>query len=328
MKSLISVIIPVYNGEAFVEKCIKSVLAQSISDLQIIMVDDGSSDGTLSILHEYALKDSRIEVIHQENGGVSKARNAGLAIVRGEWVLFIDSDDSVTPDYCESMLNAAQLLSIDILIARPGTERQEQPYILKEHEKLMQACLSYDEISFSFNIDAPWGKLFRSSLIKENQICFPETLTRSEDAYFCLCAYEYAKTIGVLNQFGYIHNEREGSLCRSYTSNAPEILEKILIENQKWVVEHHPNEADYSCALWYRVLPGIIECEKAFFLHSHNQSTLFQIAIAYQRFLNQKMVQKAIRCLKISDMFNRQYRIRLLFYKLHLGWLFIMVKGK
>ena len=324
MQPLISIIIPVFNGEEFVENCIESVTKQTMNEVQIIIIDDGSADHTLDILNKLAAKDKRITVIHQDNGGVSKARNVGLQAVTAEWVLFVDADDTIDPDYCASMLEAARFLEADVVIAHPYIEEQPQNDILQEKEKLIQACLSYDEMSYPFNIDAPWGKIFRYQVIYERHICFPEKLIRSEDAFFCLQFYEAAEKIGILNQFGYCHTEREGSLCHSFTKNAPEILENVLYENYQWVMKNHTNEKKYMSALWYRVLPGIVECEKSFFLHPNFSGNLVR---EYRKFLKQKMVNLAIHRLKFSDVESKQYRLRLIMYKLHLGWLFIMIKG-
>ena len=324
----ISIIIPVYNGELFVGNCLKSVINQTMGNLQIIVVNDGSTDGTSEILETYAANDTRIEIIHQQNGGVAKARNIGLSSANGEWILFVDSDDSITEDYCANMLDAANRLDVDILIAYPDTNEEKQVYLLDERKKLILACLSFDEVSFPFNVDAPWGKLFRNSFIQDKHIRFPERLSRSEDALFCASIYESCTKVGAMNQFGYIHNERDGSLCRSYSPNGTKMLEMILFENQKWIMTYHPNEEEYMRALWYRVLPGIVECETSYFLHSDNSQSRTKSAIEYQRFLNQKMIKRAIQQLKIKDVENHQYRIRLCFYKLLLGWFFIIIKGK
>ncbi|WP_346684027.1 glycosyltransferase family 2 protein [Anaerostipes butyraticus] len=323
MQPLISIIIPVYNGEKFVKNCIESVRSQTIKELQIIAVDDGSNDCTLEILNDLATKDKRIMVIHQKNGGVSKARNTGLKFVKAKWVLFVDADDTIVPNYCTLMLNAANSLNADVIIARTFTEGVPHTYILQEKEELIQACLSYEETIYPFNIDAPWGKIFSYEVINKKHIFFPEELTRSEDAFFCLGFYEVANRIGILNELGYHHTEREGSICHSYMKDAPEILEKILCKNYQWVMENHAQENKYMRALWYRVLPGIVECEKSFFLHQDfSGSLLFE----YQRFLNQKMVTRAIHALRFTDIKNTQYKRRLVFYKLHIGWLFLVVK--
>lgn len=328
MKPLISIIIPVYNGEKFIAQCIQSVEEQTLGNLQIIIVDDGSTDCTFEILQKFAFEDSRIEIIHQENGGVSKARNSGLSIAKGDWILFIDSDDSIDPNYCEYMLDAALNLHVDVLIAHPKMRGKKDKYLLESQDKLIRACLSNDEMSFPFNIDAPWGKLFQTSIIQDHHIQFPEMLTRSEDAFFCLSFYSKATSIGALNYWGYIHNEREGSLCRCFMPSMMDILEKILEENQKWVIKYRPNEEEYDRALWYRVLPGIVECERTYFLHYSNPDKKIKTAVKYQHFLNRPIIRQAINQLKIKDILKKQYKIRLLLYKLHMGWFFILIKRK
>lgn len=325
MQPLISIIIPVFNGEEFVENCIESVMKQTLKEVQIIIIDDGSADHTLEILNKLAAEDKRITVIHQDNGGVSKARNVGLQAVTAEWVLFVDADDTIAPDYCASMLEAIHFLQADVVIAHPYIEKQPSKDILQGKEKLIQACLSYDEVSYPFNIDAPWGKIFRYRVICEQHICFPEKLIRSEDAFFCLQFYDAAEKIGILNRFGYYHTEREGSLCRSFMKNAPEILENVLCENYQWVMKNHSNEKAYMNALWHRVLPGIVECEKSFFLHPDFSGNLVR---EYRQFLKQTLVNQAIHRLKFTDVKSKQYRLRLIVYKLHFEWLFIMTKKK
>lgn len=328
MQAVVSIIIPIYNGEGFIRDCLQSVFGQTFSNLQIIVVDDGSTDQTHSILEQLSQQDARLQVIRQENSGVSSARNTGLAAAKGEWVLFVDADDIVLSDYCEIMLQAASALDVDVLIAHEHQAGVQDYAELSEKNKLIESCLSYDEIAFSYNIDAPWGKLFRLSVIQQNEITFPKELTRSEDAYFCMDFYRCAKKIGVLNQCGYIHTEREGSLSKSYALEAPEMLNKILDANVTWVQKHYPQDAEVKKALWYRVLPGIVECEKMYFLHPANTASTRERARMYQKMLKTGKIVEAIDALKMSDHMKRQYKIRLAFYKLHMGWAFIIAKNK
>lgn len=328
MQTTVSIIIPVYNGENFIENCVQSVLHQTFSNLQIIVIDDGSTDQTFSILEKLSRQNSQLQVIHQENGGVSKARNIGLSAATGEWVLFVDADDLILTDYCEEMVRTANNMDVDVLIARPHQSAEPNYIQIDEKKKLMAACLSYDESSFSYNIDAPWGKLFRMSVIRENGIMFPEELTRSEDAYFCMDFYRCATKIGLLNQFGYVHTEREGSLCKSYTPDASKMLSKILNTNAMWVQKYYPQDIDMIKALWYRVLPGIVECENVYFLHPANSMNTRKKVSDYQSMLREGTIAKAIRTVKVKNVVRRQYKVRLVLYKFHLGWFFIMCKRK
>ncbi len=329
MDQIVSVIVPVYNCKDYLKRCIESILTQSYQHIQLILVDDGSTDGSGEICDGYASQDSRIQVIHQVNGGVSKARNAGLKMATGEWILFVDSDDYILGAYCEKMLTAVQNVQADIVIARPTTDRTPEivALTLEEIGQLKRACLSFDEDAFPYNVDAPWGKLFRRELIADNHILFPENLSRSEDAWFCATAYEHATSICILDWFGYVHVERDGSLCRRFAPDSPEMLERILKMNQEWVNKYHPNQKDYEQALWYRVLPGIDECERTYFLHKNNPDALRIKINKYHFFLSHGLTHQAICYLKRTDISKRQYRVRLFFYQFELGWLFVLLKS-
>jgi glycosyltransferase involved in cell wall biosynthesis len=112
---LISIIVPVYKVEKFLSKCVDSILNQTYRNIEIILIDDGSPDNSPAICDEYAEKDNRIKVIHQRNAGLAGARNAGLAICRGEYIAFVDSDDYIEPNMMEAMLNAAVNNDCDIV---------------------------------------------------------------------------------------------------------------------------------------------------------------------------------------------------------------------
>ena len=105
---MISVIVPIYNVEPYLRRCVDSLLGQTYADFEVILVDDGSPDNCGAICDMYEARDDRVRVIHKPNGGLSDARNAGLEIARGEYIAFVDSDDWVTPDYLERMLEAMQ----------------------------------------------------------------------------------------------------------------------------------------------------------------------------------------------------------------------------
>ena len=113
---LFSIIVPVYNVEKYIHKCIESFICQTYKDIEIILVDDGSTDNSSSIFDEYADKDKRIRVIHKKNGGLSDARNAGIEIASGEYILFVDSDDYIETDTCRKLLKYTKL-DCDIIIA-------------------------------------------------------------------------------------------------------------------------------------------------------------------------------------------------------------------
>ena len=138
-KNLISVIIPLYNAEKYLKNCITSVVGQTYRNLEIILVDDGSNDNSLSICEKFALQDNRIKVFHQNNGGVASARNKGLSEASGEFIAWVDSDDSIEPEYIEKLYDAVKEYNADISIALKQYKKQIK--YIHSREKIVQEYL-------------------------------------------------------------------------------------------------------------------------------------------------------------------------------------------
>ena len=132
MKPAVSVIVPVYNTEKYLEECIQSVLNQSFTDFELLLIDDGSTDQSGLICDKYAKKDNRIRVFHKINGGVSSARNLGLDNAKGEWITFVDSDDCLKPDYLMN-LYACVNAKVDLIIAYAENVMPTGEILTKEH---------------------------------------------------------------------------------------------------------------------------------------------------------------------------------------------------
>lgn len=183
---LISVIVPVYNSELYIERCIKSIVTQSYSNLEIILVDDGSKDNSLHICKEYCEIDSRIIVLHQENKGVSAARNIGLNAATGQYITFVDSDDELYGDAIKKLLDNALLYNADISSGRKCTVNEQQEiislyendrvYIYKELDTL---CLSLEGNS---QTNSACAKLFKKSFLGD--IRFINGKNINEDGFF------------------------------------------------------------------------------------------------------------------------------------------------
>ncbi len=180
IKGLVSVIVPVYNVEGYLAKCLNSILAQTYSDIEVILIDDGSMDGSGKICDEYAAKNSKIKVLHKENGGVSKARNAGLDMARGEFITFIDGDDTVDPDYIGLMFR--EMVSGGYDVVRLSWERGgvNLTYRVK-FDKAGKCVLDGETIDNLFLCANIWG-LFRTDL----HIRFNENLKNGEDSLFVI----------------------------------------------------------------------------------------------------------------------------------------------
>lgn len=187
---LISVIIPVYRVEAYLKRCVDSVLAQTYPKLQVILIDDGSVDNCPKICDQYAARDARIEVIHQANAGVSNARNHGLKIAKGEYVLFVDSDDYIAPDMCEKMLalieqEQADMAVCNITYTYPNKPDFTPSPVLKTTgtQVSSEQALVLAVTEHSFGDTGMWNKLFARELLTD--FSFKEGM-RSED-FWALC---------------------------------------------------------------------------------------------------------------------------------------------
>lgn len=181
-----SVIIPFYNSERTLPRCIESLVCQQRTDVEIILVNDGSTDGSESIIRTYENKYPQLVYLRQENGGPSRARNTGLSHATGEFVTFVDSDDYVKENYF-SVLDQMEpgdlvVFCHDII----GNDHRDMPLLFSQ----LQCAQSYEERLFllleSRRIMSPWDKLFRKNVIDENHIRFPEGLHIGEDYNFCI----------------------------------------------------------------------------------------------------------------------------------------------
>ena len=181
----ISVIVPVYNVEPYLRQCVDSILGQTFRDFELILVDDGSPDGCPAICDEYAEKDSRVKVIHKENGGLSSARNAGLDVAAGEYIAFVDSDDWIHPEYLERMLAVIKNIHADMAMC--GVEKFWEDKPRAEQFPLADECLPHDK-AVSLMTTSIWyhmiacNKLYRKSLF--DGIRFPEGYLHEDEAIF------------------------------------------------------------------------------------------------------------------------------------------------
>lgn len=188
MDTMISIIVPVYNVEMYLVRCLESIIHQSHSALQIILIDDGSTDGSGKICDLYKEKDERILVIHKKNGGVSSARNEGLRICCGNYVAFVDADDYIQHDYCERLLNASLKYDADVtgcsLIGTDGDKCFPIDELSLDTQEEMQYSISDDSFDFFkwYSINAPFCKLIRKAAIGD--LRFDSSLCVGEDLVF------------------------------------------------------------------------------------------------------------------------------------------------
>ena len=202
---LVSVIVPVYNAAQTLERCVEGILAQSFSDFELILVDDGSTDASGAICAAYSDADSRVVVVSQPNKGVSAARNAGLDRARGRYVAFCDSDDTVKDYWLSSMVVVAEKAGMIVCgynILRPGEHEWTQETlghteIFTDDDVLLETLLGKRLFQFI------WNKLFKMSLIRESGLRFDESFTIFEDEYFVLGYIRLVHRVICIPECGY-----------------------------------------------------------------------------------------------------------------------------
>lgn len=245
MKSqpLISIIIPIYNAEKYLRSCIDSVLAQTYTNIEVILVNDGSKDTSGEICEKYRLLDTRIKVIQLENGGVSKARNTGIKASRGDFLCFIDSDDTIAPDYISDF---TKTLEEGVMIYVQGTRiiRKDNSIDLIFYKQ--NGTQGIDEI-FGTNKLCSHGyaacKLYNALLIKDNQIEFPQDIKFSEDLLFVLKSLLYTNRIKYIKKAGYNYFLREGNASSKKYSLETELKcwKTYLASIHSLSEKHHSN---------------------------------------------------------------------------------------
>ena len=225
-KPLVSVIVPVYNSEGTLHACIKSIMEQSYPNIEIILVNDGSSDDSLNVCRALAAGDERIRIVDKPNSGVSASRNAGIESAQGKYLQFIDSDDYLSPDSTRLMVECAEENQCDLVIGE--FYRVEGKHIvastnipggqtLDKHEfarRLMNSPLN-------FYYGVMWNKLYRRAIIIENDIRCCTDLSWCEDFLFNIDYYARMNTVCTLDTPVYYYVKRKGSLANSYDSIAP-----------------------------------------------------------------------------------------------------------
>ena len=221
---LVSVILPVYNSEKYLSKCLDSLSAQTLRDIEVICVDDGSKDGSLRILREYAVKDGRIKVFSQKNAGAASARNKALTEAGGKYVMFCDSDDWVAPDFCGRMVRVLEQEKVDCVVCGAFIEDEtgngrnpdwegnfELPFSGKKDVSAIQAAKTNVVL---------WNKIFKKELIDKYGIRFPDGRWGEDDCF----VWQYlsvAESIFYLPEKLYYYLRRDGSMVSGMQRKNP-----------------------------------------------------------------------------------------------------------
>lgn len=211
----VSVIVPVYNAENFIHRCINSILAQSYTDFELLLINDGSKDSSGTICDEYAQKDSRVRVFHKKNGGVSSARNMGLDNAKGEYIAFVDSDDYVLDNF----LSMANGLEVDIFVGSFIYNDEIVSLDENSSNNIAKDVFLAEYLIKTMQIHSVWGKLIKLSSINNYKLRFDETLRTCEDTLFMFSYLYHTKSIILSKEVIYYYNRQNDNGLSFYKSH-------------------------------------------------------------------------------------------------------------
>ena len=220
---IITVVVPVYNAERYLNACLESVAAQTFTQWEAILVDDGAKDGSPKICDAWAEKDPRFCVVHQQNGGVSRARNAGIERAKGRYLMFVDSDDLLVPTCMEKLLHAIETSGADMAICgftrfRDDWEQNNLPCaeplnVWNGIEEILKVYGATRTHMFGVSI---WAKLYRTALLNEHNTRFDPSISYEEDCNFIADCFGYIQSVAAVGECLYRYRQMDVSLSKGY----------------------------------------------------------------------------------------------------------------
>ncbi|MGL6099833.1 MAG: glycosyltransferase family 2 protein [Fusobacteriaceae bacterium] len=235
----ISIVVPVYNTEKYLNRCLDSILNQSLKEIEVIIVNDGSPDNSTKIIEEYRLQDSRVKVINKKNGGLSSARNAGIEIANGEYIIHLDSDDWIEQNYFKDMYSRAEQDKLDIVVSDiiwdyDNGKLEYRENLLISNDAIINGT-EYLNMFFKGNIfPAVWSKIYKTELYHKNKIFHPVGISLGEDLATTPLLASKAKRIGKINK-SYVHyiQNMESITKVNPTKKIYELIEAFQILEKK-----------------------------------------------------------------------------------------------
>ena len=260
-KAEVSIVIPVYNAEKTITKCVDSVLYQSFKNFELILIDDGSQDDSLRIINDLSLRDDRIRIISKENEGVSVTRNRGIQTAIGEFLFFVDNDDFLDKDYISTFVSEMKHKSLDILLG--GYKR-----VSRDNEILYQQSFNTSRINnwSKYNIVAPWARGFRLDFLQSNQVDFFD-YGLGEDVVFNLKAYQLTTRIGYIDYVGYNWFFNDDSVSNTSQKGFNKNLDiRVLFDEIKRLSNNDPYLKYFvnRYKVWYLLFSGRTASSKSF----------------------------------------------------------------
>ena len=233
----VSVIIPVYNVEKYLRRCLDSVLNQTFTDWEAICVNDGSPDNSLAILKEYAKKDSRFKIVDKKNGGVSAARNEGLKRAKGKYIHFFDSDDFIDSDFYQKLFAIAYDNNLDAVCSGFITDNAYAENIIYKKIRFLTTLKQKVFYTFMFTDCFIWRYLFKKDFLIKNDLFFDTGFAAQEDTVFLISVFEKANTIAIVPDTFYHYMFNEASILNNKNKEHHKLVKQNYYKVKKLKIE-------------------------------------------------------------------------------------------
>lgn len=307
---MISIIVPIYNVEYYIHRCIDSILTQDNVDFELLLIDDGSSDRSGEICDEYAKQDSRVRVYHKQNGGVSSARNLGLDKAQGEWITFIDADDWIEPGYLRTFVS---LLDADMVICGVNST-DGKCWIMGDGICSIKDLM---EIYIAATImRSPWGKFLRKDIINKNDIRFDPKIRYGEDFIFNMQYLLFSNSVRTLSYVGYNYYQypQEELPIKKYKLTIEETkysLEKSLLVKEQLINKlgiQLSYDIDYMVYLGLWPINNMVD--EAYLDEYYQLCKSLDLTLDKESFYNHKLFSPIIRGITELKIFCEEKRIK------------------
>ncbi len=318
--SKLSIIVPIYNGEIFLRKCIDSILAQDYTDFELVLVDDGSTDGSLEICREYEQKDRRVAVFHKENAGLVAARKTGLSVAKGEYIGFVDCDDYIDKNMYSDLMAAAERDNSDIVVGGIIIEYPNSAtafYNMTPEDFYDKTSLQNDVIPKMLThsgflkfgiIPGVVVKAFKREILEKALLSVPDNLTNGEDAAITAYSFMCAESVSVIKSAAYHYVQGDDSMIRKFNPNRINCICNLYDCLIKIDNSDYKKQLDLYTA--YLVFNVAAECV----LKSGYKST--EIYAFLRTLFNHEQFKKAIKNADTSSLsFKDKIKVQLMRYK-------------
>ena len=307
-KTTISIIVPIYNASRHIPFLIDSVKKQTYTNWELLLVDDGSKDDSLQVCQAYQEKDARIKVLHQENQGPSAARNAEILAATGEWVTFVDADDSLLDCFLSSMVNMLNdEQQVDIVFAGYVVVEAHQNNVFTYQSAAYSGYEAIKDVISHTNIlyrCCPWGKMFRRSVMLEQNVLFDTQLAHSEDRLFVYDFLVHTKGVATTSAIGYLYDSTQAGTLKNKVLS----IEKLKLRQQKLttaahkLIDHFDLKDDELFPIAKHLIPLFVNAVQGYYyVMGNTKETIAEQLKFYEEYFDHKLYAR----IKNLDLWKR-----------------------